>query len=248
MTARKDPRNAGRHHVWSVCLTDGGIAGQRSGTANLRCLALADQRFEVRGPWLTARCTRTGRGEHTLFFFSLGLGWVGLEVVCFLRRCVMPWNDRRLLGELGGGGEGKRHIRDVNVCGETNREQYHHLRCLFGRTEWWWWCRGGMVVEVGVADAWTPPPLFFPPPRERRCSPPAGCIRPSVMRRELWTGIGGPGAGDSSRPSLLRNLDDGCSLRDGPGRGAAQNAVAEGGGSDAGSQRTSSCGLWRGCL
>lgn len=63
---------------------------------------------EVRGPWSVVDSSvhaHRARGAHPLFF-SLGLGWVGLEVVCFLRRCVMPWNDWRLLGELGEGGGG----------------------------------------------------------------------------------------------------------------------------------------------
>lgn len=70
----------------------------------------------------------------------------------------------------------------------------------------------------------------------------AGCgVYPSVMRRELWkSGLGGLGDRELAiLPSfLLRNRawdDDGCSLRDGPVRGAScQNAVVEGG-SDAGS-------------
>lgn len=120
---------------------------------------------EVRGPWSVVDSSvhaHRARGAHPLFFL---LGWVGLGWRLFPTEMRHALERLEAFGRVGGGGggEGKRHIRDVNVCGETNREQ-HHLRCLFGRTEWWW-CRGGMVVEVGVADAWTPPSSFFPSSR-----------------------------------------------------------------------------------
>lgn len=145
----------------------------------------------------------------------------------------MPWNEFWRLLEAWGS---KRHMRMCVVRQTENNTifgaRWEGRNYGGGAVVGWWWL---VLQTLGP-----PPPLLFlllasdVAHRLRGVS-----VRHATRAVEEWTG---GGLGDRELailPSFLsRNRawdDDGCSLRDGPGRGGScQNAVVEGG-SDAGS-------------